>query len=73
MAARPEGSLPVTIPILAGFAFLGMTYGVYMNVSGFPFWYPLLTSLTIYAGSMEFLTANLLGAFDPLQALFLSM
>ena len=69
-----KAAFPVTIPILAGFAFLGMTYGVYMNVSGFPFWYPLLTSLTIYAGSMEFLTANLLlGAFDPLQALFLTL
>lgn len=69
-----KAAFPVTVPILAGFAFLGMTYGVYMNVSGFPFWYPMLTSLTIYAGSMEFLTANLLlGAFDPLQAFLLTL
>ena len=30
-------AFPHTIPIFAGFCFLGMTYGIYMNVSGFPF------------------------------------
>ena len=48
---------------------MGLTYGVYMNVSGFSFWYPALMSLTIFAGSMEFITVHLLlGAFHPLQA-----
>ena len=28
-------AFPYTIPIFAGFWFLGMTYGIYMNVSGF--------------------------------------
>ncbi len=47
-----------------------MTYGIYMQVSGFSFWYPMLMSLTIFAGSVEFVTVNLLlGAFNPLQAL----
>ncbi len=31
-------AFPHTIPIFAGFCFLGMTYGIYMNVSGFRFW-----------------------------------
>lgn len=45
-----------------------------MNVSGFSFWYPMLMSLTIFAGSMEFVTVNLLlGAFDPLQALAMTL
>ena len=45
-----------------------------MNVSGFSFVYPMLMSMTIYAGSMEFVTANLLlGSFDPLQALVLTL
>lgn len=35
-------AFPHTVPILAGFLFLGMAYGIYMNVSGFPFWYPML-------------------------------
>ena len=53
-------AFPHTLPILAGFLFLGITYGIYMNVSGFSFWYPCLMSLTIFAGSMEFVAVNLL-------------
>ena len=67
-------ALPHTLPIFAGFWFLGLTYGIYMNVSGFSFWYPCLMSLTIFAGSMEFVTvALLLGAFNPLQTLALTL
>lgn len=69
-----RAAFPYTIPILTGFLFLGIAYGVYMNVSGFPAIYPILMSLTIFAGSMEFVTVNLLlGAFDPLGALALTL
>lgn len=45
-----------------------------MNVSGFSFWYPMLMSITIFAGSMEFVTVNLLlGAFNPLQAFVMAL
>lgn len=65
-----KAAFPHTVPILAGFLFLGMTYGIYMRTYGFGFIYPMLMSLTIFAGSVEFVAANLLlGAFDPLQAL----
>ena len=67
-------AFPHTIPIFAGFWFLGMTYGIYMNVSGFPFIYPMLMSLTIFAGSIEFVAVNLLlGAFHPLQAFIMTL
>ena len=67
-------AFPYTIPIFAGFWFLGMTYGIYMNVSGFSFWYPMLMSLMIFAGSVEFVAANLLlGFFDPLQAFVMTL
>lgn len=69
-----KAAFPHTIPIFAGFWFLGMTYGIYMNVSGFSFWYPMLMSMTIFAGSMEFVTVNLLlGAFNPVQALTMTL
>ena len=45
-------AFPYTIPIFAGFWLLGLTYGIYMNVSGFSFWYPMLMSLTIFDGSL---------------------
>ncbi len=67
-------AFPNTIPILAGFLFLGITYGVYMNVSGFSFVYPMLMSMTIFAGSMEFVTVNLLlGTFNPIQAFAMTL
>lgn len=69
-----QAAFPYTIPILTGFLFLGITYGIYMRVSGFSFWYPMVMSLTIFAGSVEFVAANLLlGAFNPLQALALTL
>jgi 4-azaleucine resistance transporter AzlC len=68
-----KAAFPKTLPILAGFTFLGMSYGIYMNISGFSFIYPMLMSMTIFAGSVEFVTVNLLlGAFNPLQAFALA-
>lgn len=69
-----RAAFPHTIPIFAGFWFLGLTYGIYMNVSGFSFIYPMLMSVTIFAGSMEFVAVNLLlGAFSPLQAFAMTL
>lgn len=69
-----KAAFPNTVPIFAGFWFLGLTYGVYMNVSGFSFLYPMFMSVLIFAGSMEFVAANLLlGAFNPLQAFLLTL
>lgn len=74
LSAALRAAFPHTIPIFAGFWFLGLTYGIYMNVSGFSFWYPILMSLTIFAGSMEFVTVNLLlSVFHPLQALAMTL
>ena len=69
-----KAAFPYTIPIFAGFWFLGMTYGIYMNVSGFSFLYPMLMSITIFAGSMEFITVDLLlGNFNPVQAFLMTL
>lgn len=69
-----RAAFPHTIPILAGFLFLGMAYGIYMNAAGFSFWYPMLMSLTIFAGSVEFVAVGLLlGPFEPLKALALTL
>lgn len=45
-----------------------------MNSLGFSAIYPILMSLIIFAGSMEFIAANLLlVAFNPIHALFLTL
>ena len=74
LRAAFRAAFPYTIPIMTGFLFLGTAYGVYMNVSGFPAIYPILMALTIFAGSMEFVAVDLLlGAFNPLGALLLTL
>ena len=69
-----KAAFPHTIPIFAGFWFLGLAYGVYMNVSGFSFWYPMLMSLTIFGGSLEFVAVSmLLSAFAPIQTFVMTL
>lgn len=69
-----KAAFPYTIPIFAGFWFLGMAYGIYMNVSGFSFWYPLCMSLTIFGGSLEFVAVTmLLSPFAPVQTLVMAL
>lgn len=66
--AALKAAFPHTIPIFAGFLFLGMTYGVYMRTSGFSFWYPMIMSVVIFGGSLEFVaTSMLLAPFAPVQ------
>lgn len=69
-----KAALPYTLPICIGFLFLGMSYGFLMRSKGFSFVYPMLMSLFIFAGSMEFVTVNLLlSTFNPLHAFVLSL
>ncbi len=61
-----------SLPIMAGYGFLGVTYGIYMHELGFSFVYPMLLAVTVYAGSAEFLLGNmLLGSFHPIQSFFM--
>ena len=67
-------AFPYTLPIFAGFWFLGLTYGIYMNVSGFSFVCPMLMSLTIFGGSLEFVAVSmLLAPFAPLQTFIMTL
>ena len=69
-----KAALPYTLPICVGFLFLGMSYGFLMRSKGFSLVYPMLMSFFIFAGSMEFVTVNLLlSAFNPLYAFFLTL
>lgn len=69
-----RAAFPCTIPMLAGFLFLGMAYGIYMNVSGFSFVYPMIMAAVIFGGSLEFLAAQmLLSPFATLQVLMVSL
>lgn len=67
-------AFPKTTPILFGFLFLGVSYGIYMYSMGFSWGYTLALSALIYAGSMEFVTvAMLLSPFDPVSAFLITL
>lgn len=71
--AALQAALPLTIPVLTGYLVLGTAYGILMGSKGFsPIW-SILSSVIIYAGSMQFVTVTLLAAgFDPLGAILMT-
>ena len=69
-----KAAFPYTIPILAGFWFLGLAYGIYMNVSGFSVIYPMVMSLIIFGGSLEFVAVEMLmSPFAPVQTIVMTL
>lgn len=63
-----KAAFPVTVPVMTGFLFLGFSYGVYMNVSGFSFIYPMIMAMVIFGGSLEFVAVTMLmSTFAPVQ------
>ena len=69
-----KAAFPFTLPVMTGYLFLGISYGVYMNVSGFSFLYPMLMAIVIFGGSLEFLAVSLLlSAFAPLQTFLMAL
>ena len=56
-------AFPHTVPVMTGYLFLGISYGIYMKVSGFSFLYPMLMGITIFGGSLySEITLNLRAA-----------
>ncbi len=69
-----KAAFPKTIPILTSFCFLGLAYGFYMRSKGFSFLYPMLMSITVFGGSLEFLMVSMLcSAFAPLQTFAMAL
>ena len=69
-----KAAFPHTLPIFAGFWFLSMAYGIYMNSAGFSFIYPMFMSMLIFGGSLEFVAVEmLLSPFAPLQVIIMTL
>jgi 4-azaleucine resistance transporter AzlC len=72
--AALKAAFPLTIPILAGFTFLGLVYGMLMADKGYGPQWSLLMSLLVFGGSIQFVAISLLTTvFNPIQALLLSL
>ncbi len=66
--AAAKAAFPYSMPMIAGFLFLGIAYGIYMKALGFGVWFPVAMAALIYAGSVEFIAAAaLVMPFSPLK------
>ena len=55
-----KAAFPHTIPVLMGYIFMGMAFGILLRSKGYNFGWAILMSTTIFAGSMQFVAINLL-------------
>ena len=73
-SAALRAAFPHTIPVLAGYLFLGVAYGILAQSKGLPILVILLMSVTIFSGSMQFVAVSLLtAAFDPVAAFLVTL
>lgn len=49
-----KAAFPHTIPVMAGYVFLGFAFGLLMISKDAPIWVPVLMSLAIYSGALQF-------------------
>ena len=69
-----QAALPYTLPIFIGFLFIGLSYGFLMASKGFSIFYPIIMSIVIFAGAMQFVAVSLLlSAFHPLYAFLMTL
>ena len=61
-------SLRQTLPILFGYIFLGIAFGISLQQAGFCWLWALGISLLVYAGSMQFMLVSLLSSGASLLA-----
>lgn len=69
-----KAAWPHTIPVMAGYIFLGIAFGLLMRTKGYPAWYPIVMSLVIYSGALEFAAMPLIASvFNPIAGLVMGL
>ena len=72
--AAAKAAFPYSMPMLAGFLFLGVAYGIYMKALGFGVWFPVAMAALIYAGSVEYIAAAaLVMPFSTLNSVYVTL
>lgn len=67
-------AFPYTIPVFAGYLFIGIAFGVMFQERGYSFLWAALMSLLVYAGSGQYLAVNFfVPGFSFLQMIFLTL
>lgn len=67
-------AFPYTIPVLTGYLFIGVAFGVMFAEKGYSFWWAALMSLLVYAGSGQYLAVNFfVPGVSLLQVVFMTL
>ena len=67
-------AFPYTVPILLGYGFMGIAFGISLSQMGYSFLWATIMAVTIYGGSMQFVALGLLRAgFDPVACAILTI
>ena len=69
-----KAAFPHTIPVMTGYLFLGVAFGILLTSKGYHFIWAIIMSLLIYAGSMQFVAVEILTSiFNPLNAFLITL
>lgn len=67
-------AFPYTIPVLTGYLFIGIAFGVMYAEKGYSAWWAVLMSLLVYAGSGQYLAVNFfVPGISFLQVIFMTL
>lgn len=67
-------AFPYTIPVLTGYLFIGIAFGVMYAEKGYSFLWAILMSILVYAGSGQYLGVNFfVPGISFLQVIFLTL
>lgn len=68
-----QKAFPYTIPVLTGYLFIGIAFGVMYAEKGYSFLWAILMSVMVYAGSGQYLAVNFfVPGISFLQVIFLT-
>lgn len=72
--AAVRKAFPYTIPVLTGYLFIGIAFGVMFAEKGYSWLWAVLMSTLVYTGSGQYLAVNFfVPGFSFLQAMFLTL
>ena len=74
LPAACKAAFPITIPVLTGYLFMGIAYGMLMSSNGYNWLWILLVSSVVYAGALQFVGIILLtSVFEPLNVFLIAL
>ena len=69
-----KAAFPHTIPVFTGFTFLGIAYGILMDIKGYGVGWTVLMSVLAFAGSAQYMAITFLtSVFNPVHALLMTL